>query len=46
MEEPERYFENAFLIDVQKFTLNFIYPGSHPIVLVLYTNLYSMSLTN
>jgi len=26
VEEPERYFENAFLIDCQKFTLNFQYP--------------------
>ena len=26
VEEPEKYFENAFLIDVQKFTLNFKYP--------------------
>ncbi len=26
VEEPERYFENAFLIDCQKFTLNFKYP--------------------
>jgi hypothetical protein len=28
VEEPQRYFENAFLIDVQKFTLNLIYPKS------------------
>jgi hypothetical protein len=26
VEEPERYFENAFLIDVKKFVLNFKYP--------------------
>ena len=26
VEEPERYFENAFLIDVNQFTLNFKYP--------------------
>ena len=26
VEEPEKYFENAFLIDVQKFALNFEYP--------------------
>jgi hypothetical protein len=26
VEEPERYFENAFLIDVSKYTLNFKYP--------------------
>jgi len=26
VEEPERYFENAFLIDVDKFLLNFKYP--------------------
>ena len=26
VEEPERYFENAFLIDSQKFTLSFKYP--------------------
>lgn len=26
VEEPERYFENAFLIDCQKFILNFKYP--------------------
>ncbi|HEX9846591.1 MAG TPA: adenylate/guanylate cyclase domain-containing protein [Candidatus Nitrosotenuis sp.] len=28
VEEPERYFENAFLIDVQKFSLVFEYPKS------------------
>jgi hypothetical protein len=28
VEEPERYFENAFLIDVEKFTLVFEYPKS------------------
>ncbi|MCH7940741.1 MAG: hypothetical protein IH842_02055, partial [Thaumarchaeota archaeon] len=26
VEEPKRYFENAFLIDVNKFALNFKYP--------------------
>jgi hypothetical protein len=26
VEEPERYFENAFLIDCQQFSLNFQYP--------------------
>ena len=26
VEEPEKYFENAFLIDVQKFIFNFKYP--------------------
>jgi hypothetical protein len=26
VEEPEKYFENAFLIDVKKFVLNFKYP--------------------
>ena len=26
VEEPERYFENAFLIDVSKYVLNFKYP--------------------
>jgi hypothetical protein len=26
VEEPERYFENAFLIDVKKFVFNFKYP--------------------
>jgi len=28
VEEPERYFENAFLIDVNKFNLNFKYPAN------------------
>ena len=28
VEEPQRYFENAFLIDVQKFILNFKYPAN------------------
>jgi len=28
VEEPERYFENAFLIDVQKFSLVFKYPAN------------------
>jgi hypothetical protein len=28
VEEPDRYFENAFLIDVQKFSLIFEYPKS------------------
>lgn len=26
VEEPERYFENAFLIDCQQFTMSFKYP--------------------
>ena len=26
VEEPERYFENAFLIDCQKFNMTFKYP--------------------
>ena len=28
VEEPEKYFENAFLIDVQKFAFNFKYPAT------------------
>jgi len=28
VEEPERYFENAFLIDVEKFSMNFKYPAN------------------
>ncbi len=28
VEEPEKYFENAFLIDVQKFAFNFKYPAN------------------
>lgn len=28
VEEPERYFENAFLIDVNKFALSFKYPAN------------------
>ena len=28
VEEPEKYFENAFLIDVHKFTFNFKYPAN------------------
>lgn len=28
VEEPEKYFENAFLIDVDKFTFNFKYPAN------------------
>ncbi len=31
VEEPERYFENAFLIDCQKLTLGFTYPQNHDI---------------
>jgi hypothetical protein len=31
VEEPERYFENAFLIDCQKLTLWFTYPQNHDI---------------
>jgi len=31
VEEPERYFENAFLIDCQKLTLGFTYPKNHGI---------------
>ena len=31
VEEPERYFENAFLIDCQKLTLGFTYPKNHDI---------------
>jgi len=29
VEEPERYFENAFLIDVKKFVFNFKYPSNN-----------------
>jgi hypothetical protein len=28
VQEPERYFENAFLIDCQKFTMSFKYPNN------------------
>ncbi len=31
MEEPERYFENAFLIDCQKFNMSFKYPSGNDI---------------
>jgi len=31
VEEPERYFENAFLVDCQKLTLGFKYPQNHGI---------------
>ncbi len=31
VEEPERYFENAFLIDCQKLTLGFTYPQNHDV---------------
>lgn len=31
VEEPERYFENAFLIDCQKFTMSFKYPTGNGI---------------
>lgn len=39
VEEPERYFENAFLIDVNKFSLNFKYPdGSNVNPQIFYLN--------
>jgi len=31
VEEPERYFENAFLIDCQKFNMSFKYPNGNSI---------------
>lgn len=31
VEEPERYFENAFLIDCQKFNMSFKYPSGNDI---------------
>jgi hypothetical protein len=34
--EPERYFENAFLIDVHKLSLSLIYPKSMEIQPTIY----------